>query len=82
MTLLNTQIGKIYKIVKINEGSVKRRLLDMGFTPGAEIYVSHRSPFGGTVLVGVRGFTVALRDDAAKIISVETIRKEAAADGI
>ena len=68
MVLLDAQINKIYRIKRILSGSVKRRLLDMGFTPGSEIFVSAVAPFGGAVLVGVRGFSVALREDAARLI--------------
>jgi Fe2+ transport system protein FeoA len=65
MTLSDAKIGKTYFISDIKAGQYRRRLLDMGFTRGAEIFVSHKAPFGGTVLVGLRGFTVALRENAA-----------------
>ena len=71
MLLLNAQINQIYRIKTVREGSVKRRLLDMGFTPGSEIFVSGIAPFGGTVLVGVRGFSVALRENAARLVELE-----------
>jgi ferrous iron transport protein A len=79
-TLSNAQNNKIYRIAAVSEGSARRRLLDMGFTPGAQIFVAQLSPFGGTVLVGVRGFTVALRPDAAGLIQLET--GEVPRDGI
>ncbi|MCL2798383.1 MAG: ferrous iron transport protein A, partial [Firmicutes bacterium] len=70
MTLLNAQINKTYRISRIRDGDVKRRLLDMGFTPGSEIYICAAAPFGGAVLVGVRGFCVALRADAAGLVEL------------
>ena len=71
MTLVKAQVNKIYRIKEVTEGKARRRLLDMGFTPGVEIYVSQVAPMGGTVLIGVRGFTVALREDAADLIKLE-----------
>ncbi len=87
ITLMNAQINRIYKVTAVLAGKARRRLLDMGITPGAEIYVSNISPFGGAVLVGVRGFTVALREDAANLIQIVLADKKPAdaegkADGI
>ena len=45
----------------------------MGFTPGCKIKVSGLAPFGGTVLVKIRGFDVALRKNATDFISVEAV---------
>ncbi|MCL2062723.1 MAG: ferrous iron transport protein A [Firmicutes bacterium] len=71
ITLADAQINRIYRVTDIAEGQARRRLLDMGFTPAAEIYVSHKAPFGKTFLVGVRGFMVALREDAARLVLLE-----------
>ena len=74
MTLNDAKIGRVYKIVQTGgEGNQKRRLLDMGFTPNTEIFLAHTAPFGGTVLVSLRGFTVALREDASALIEIEEI---------
>ena len=72
MTLMDATPDRVYKIVETKgEGNQKRRLLDMGFTPECKIYVAHTAPFGGTILVGLRGFMVALREDAASLIEIE-----------
>lgn len=72
MTLMDAKPDHVYKIVSTGgEGNQKRRLLDMGFTPECKIYVAHTAPFGGTILVGLRGFMVALREDAASLIEIE-----------
>ena len=74
MTLNHAKIGKVYKIVQTKgEGAQKRRLLDMGFTPNTEIFLAHTAPFGGTVLVSLRGFMVALREDASELIEIAEI---------
>ncbi len=71
MTLLDARIDKVYKVTEVGgAGNEKRRLLDMGFTPDCKIYVAHTAPFGGTILVGLRGFLVALREDAASLIGI------------
>ena len=71
MTLMQVQINTDYKITRIGgEGNERRRLLDMGFTPSAVIFVAGIAPGGGTVLVSLRGSFVALREDAASLIEV------------
>ena len=70
-TLLDAEEGRVYTVVGIaGGGRAARRLLDMGFTPNCELYVARTAPFGGTVLVSLRGFFVALRRDAAKLIEI------------
>lgn len=72
MTLMHAESDRIYRIVSVSgDGDRHRRLLDMGFTPGSEVYVACYAPFGGTVLVSLRGFSVALRENAADLINVE-----------
>ena len=47
------------------------RLLDLGFTPGAEVKVAQAAPLGEPLVVVLRGTRLALRkDEAAWIIVV------------
>ena len=72
MTLSDAQVNNFYTLVSVcGEESARRRLLDMGFTPGCKIYVAAIAPMKGTVLVSLRNFTVALREDAASMVEVE-----------
>ena len=72
MTLLDAQVHTKYKVCGVSgEGNARRRLLDMGFTPDCTLYIAAVAPMGGTVLVGLRGFMVALREDAASLIEIE-----------
>ena len=72
MTLLEARVNTMYKLRGVSgEGNARRRLLDMGFTPECALYVAGVAPMGGTVLVGLRGFMVALREDAASLIDIE-----------
>ena len=71
MTLMDARTDRVYKGIEVGgSGNERRRLLDMGFTPDCKIYVAHTAPFGGTILVGLRGFLVALREDAASLIEI------------
>jgi Fe2+ transport system protein FeoA len=47
------------------------RLLDLGFTPGEEVIVTHTTPLGDPLVVRVRGAQLALRKREAAWILVE-----------
>ena len=50
-------------------GRERRRLLELGFVPGAEVQALHRAPFGDPVAYGICGAVIALRRaDSAHII--------------
>ena len=71
-TLREASIGDTVKVVKLyGEGAVKRRIMDMGITKGAEIYVRKVAPFGDPVEVTVRGYELSLRKADAEMIEVE-----------
>ncbi|USF27327.1 Fe(2+) transporter FeoB [Firmicutes bacterium ASF500] len=49
-------------------GTVKRRLVDMGLTPGTEVRVTKIAPLGDPIEVSLRGYELSLRkSDAAQI---------------
>ena len=49
-------------------GTVKRRLVDMGLTPGTEVRVTKVAPLGDPIEVSLRGYELSLRKaDAAQI---------------
>lgn len=71
-TLREASIGDTVKVVKLHgEGPIKRRIMDMGITKGAEIYVRKTAPFGDPVEVTVRGYELSLRKADAEMIEVE-----------
>ena len=71
-TLREASIGDTVKVVKLHgEGAVKRRIMDMGITKGAEIYVRKAAPFGDPVEVTVRGYELSLRKADTEMIEVE-----------
>jgi DtxR family Mn-dependent transcriptional regulator len=50
-------------------GNAKRRLADMGLTPGTEIIVTKSAPFRGPIQISVRGSKLAIgRGIAMKIL--------------
>ena len=53
------------------EGKIKRRLFDMGITPGAEIAMRKKAPLGDPIEVTVRGYELSLRKADAEMIEVE-----------
>jgi ferrous iron transport protein A len=60
-------------IVKINgEGTIKRRLMDMGVTKGAEILMRKVAPLGDPMEVNVRGYELTFRKLEAENIVVRT----------
>lgn len=71
-TLKDVKIGETVKVVKLHgEGAVKRRIMDMGITKGAEIKVRKVAPLGDPVEFTVRGYELSLRKSDAEMIEVE-----------
>ena len=71
-TLREASIGDTVKVVKLyGEGAVKRRIMDMGITKGAEIYVRKVAPLGDPIEVTVRGYELSLRKADTEMIEVE-----------
>ena len=71
-TLRETKIGETVKVVKLHgEGTVKRRIMDMGITKGTEVYVRKVAPLGDPVELTVRGYELSLRKADAEMIEVE-----------
>jgi ferrous iron transport protein A len=54
-----------------NLGSDRRRLLDLGFLPGAEVEAVMASPAGDLTAYLIRGATIALRREQARQINLE-----------
>ena len=71
-TLKQVKIGSTVRVVKLHgEGAVKRRIMDMGITKGAEIFVRKVAPLGDPIEVTVRGYELSLRKAEAEMIEVE-----------
>ncbi|MBE7067634.1 MAG: ferrous iron transport protein A [Ruminococcaceae bacterium] len=71
-TLREVKVGETCKVVKLHgEGAVKRRIMDMGITKGAEIFVRKVAPLGDPMEVNVRGYELSLRKADCEMIEVE-----------
>ena len=72
MTLREVPCGQTVKVAKLTgEGPVKRRIMDMGITPGVEILVIKVAPLGDPVEVNVRGYELSLRKEEAQQIEMK-----------
>ena len=71
MTLREVSVGTTVKVKRLNgEGALKRRLMDMGFTNGCEVYIRKVAPLGDPVEVTVRGYELTVRKGDAECIEV------------
>ena len=56
-------------------GATKRRLIEMGITPGTRVGVLKRAPLGYPIEILLRGFSLTIRGDDAEKILVAEVRK-------
>ena len=80
MTLDKLAVGGSCVIEQVGNqrGAVKRRLIDMGLTPGTTVELIKMAPFGDPMEVRLRGYELSLRkEDAAQIrVSVDGLRSK------
>ncbi len=71
-TLDQLAVGETGLIKSVaGEGKLRRRLFDMGVTPGAQVYLRKKAPLGDPIEVTIRGYELSLRKEEAKLVSVE-----------
>ena len=71
MTLNDVEVGKTCTVKGLDgTGEIRRRILDMGITKGAEICVRKVAPLGDPIDVTVRGYDLSLRRADAATIEV------------
>lgn len=71
-TLRDVKIGDTVRVKRLHgEGAVKRRIMDMGITKGAELTVRKVAPLGDPIEINVRGYELSLRKADAEMIEVE-----------
>ncbi len=72
ITLDKLPLNSYGKIVSLNcVGPIHRRLLDLGLIKNTPIKAILKSPFGDPTAYEVRGSTIALRKEDAKLIICE-----------
>ena len=69
MTLDKLPVGKAGTIRQVGgQGALRRRLLDMGLTPGTPVKICKMAPLGDPMELELRGYSLTLRkEDAANI---------------
>ena len=73
-TLKQAKVGETVTVVKLHgEGAVKRRIMDMGITKGAQIRVDKVAPLGDPVDLTVRGYHLSLRKSDLDKIEVQAV---------
>lgn len=71
-TLKEAKIGETVTVVKLTgEGSVKRRIMDMGLTKGTLVHVKKSAPLGDPIELTVRGYELSIRKAEAENVIVE-----------
>jgi Fe2+ transport system protein FeoA/Mn-dependent DtxR family transcriptional regulator len=67
-------VGSQARVVEIaGSGKHQRRMLDMGFVPGAEVNTVRRAPLGDPIEYHIKGTAVALRRKDADSVLVEEL---------
>ncbi|TKC18035.1 FeoA family protein [Robertmurraya kyonggiensis] len=77
ISLFQGKKGNLIKISSISlEGVMRRRLLDLGFVPGAIVEVIKKSPLGDPIAFRVSQTTIALRKEESMKIEGELVNHE------
>ena len=53
------------------EGRLRRRLFDMGVTPGAEVLLRKKAPLGDPIEITIRSYELTLRKTEAELVTME-----------
>ena len=70
--LSDFNVGETGHIVKVEgEGKIRRRLFDMGVTPGADVILMKKAPLGDPIEITIRGYELTLRKNEAIYVKVE-----------
>lgn len=73
-TLRDVKVGQTCVVSKLTgTGAIKRRIMDMGLTKGASVYVRKVAPLGDPIEVTVRGYELSLRKDEAENVEVSQV---------
>lgn len=57
----------------LDQGGLRRRMMDMGLVPGAEVEVIRSAPWGGPMQIRIKGYFLAMRQTECEKIIVERI---------
>lgn len=72
MTLNDLKPGESAIVISLGEkGPMRRRLMDMGLTPGTKVNVVKMAPLGDPIEINIRGYELSVRKSEAGQIEVE-----------
>ena len=73
MNTLNDLKPREYGIILSigSSGALRRRIIDMGLTPGAKVIMIKHAPFGDPIEINVRGYSLSIRKSEAREIIIE-----------
>ena len=75
MTLDELNLEEPARVSEVGgQGALRRRLLDMGITPGTEVMIRKRAPMGDPIEILLRGFSLTIRGTDAERIFVSEVR--------
>ncbi|WP_425802192.1 FeoA family protein [Desulfitobacterium sp. Sab5] len=57
----------------LDQGVLRRRMMDMGLVPGTEVEVIRSAPWGGPMQIRIKGYFLAMRRTECEKIIVERI---------
>lgn len=67
------KVGERAVVTEIRStGAMKRRLVDMGITPGTTIYVRKVAPLGDPIQINLRGYELLVRGSEARDILIRS----------
>lgn len=73
-TLKDFAVGEAGKVISVEgTGPVKRRLFDMGITPGTEIILRKVAPLGDPIEITLRGYQLSIRKAEAATIKMKPL---------
>ena len=68
----NFAVGESGRVKAVlGEGRLRRRLFDMGVTPGADVTLVKKAPLGDPPEVNLRGYQPTLRKTEAQCVETE-----------
>lgn len=78
MRLNELKAGEQGRILFVEgSGALRRRLMDMGLTPGTSVFIRKVAPLGDPIELHLRGYELTLRKEDAAGITVAKAPEEA-----
>ena len=71
-TLKDLKVGETAVVKRLHgEGTVKRRIMDMGLTKGVAVHLRKVAPLGDPMELTVRNYELSIRKADAEMVEVE-----------